>query len=59
MLFDSLNRSPILGKHITLRMERSELKRKRRVGAGSGGGGGSTSSTNLALPPATTSTHFT
>ena len=58
MLFDSLNRSPILGKHITLRMDRSELKRKRRVGAGSGGGG-STSSTNLALPPATTSTHFT
>jgi len=61
MLFDSLNRSPILGKHITLRMDRSELKRKRRVGAAGAGGqlGGSTSSTNVALPPATTSTHFT
>ena len=60
-LLDSLPRSPILGKHITLRMDRSELKRKRRIAAAAAAAGGSTSaaSTSLALPPATTSTHFT
>lgn len=71
LLLDSLPRSPILGKHITLRMDRSEMKRRKKIlaaanagvpiGSPSGGPNGSSSgaSTSLALPPASTSTHFT
>ena len=65
LLLDSLPRSPIMGKHITLRMDRSEMKRRRKILAAAGGApgghhsGGPGASANLALPSATTSTHFT